>query len=545
MAAPLASGPTPRRHPRPRRWPAHAQRLFAAFAVVVVLGAPAGHAVAAPTCTPAALSGQTPAAAAPTASVVEEAYNCLLDNYGGASAASPDTLLDQAWAEASAAAGAPSAPAPSLPPDRAGAYRSFSAALGTLTSGADAATQARIDQAAIKGMTDSLSDDHTTYLPATVFRGELQSLAGRPQIGLGAHLAADPALQQVFFFSLAAGGPAAAAGVQPGDVLEAINGQRIADLLASEQAPPAALAEAISRKSWSAGTVVHLDLYRPRTDHHFSVDVTAAQAALPDLEGGMRSGAAYLHLWLFDGRSARQVQTLLKAEQAQGANAVILDLRDDPGGSLENARAIASMFTHHDPLAIIRGTLDQSDLDADASVPVVTLPVTVLIDSGSASAAEFLAAALQDAHAATIIGTPSAGAIASAELFQLADGSGLEITVAQLLRSTGAPIDGVGVQPDIVAPLTAAALSAGQDATLQAALSPAPADLATGTWVAVVNTAAQLWSGTDGKAISFGAVPLGSRFLIAAPAHGGRYFVFDPRTSNYAWIDDSAVRSTT
>jgi hypothetical protein len=280
------------------------------------------------------------------------------------------------------------------------------------------------------------------------------------------------------------------------------------------------------------------------------VVVPAEAVTLPDVEGGLLSDkTAYLHIWTFSLPSAAQARHLLLSELAQQAVRVIVDVRGNPGGSIENARIMASAFTHHDPLALLHGKSDDGALDSDHAVPLVNLPVIVLVDGGSASASELFAAALQDAHAAVIVGSRTAGDIGTAALYQLDDGSGLEITVAQLLRATGTPLDGIGVKPDIAAPLSAAALSAGHDSTLERALAlprnlaslPAAGPGLVGHWVESFVPNAPIWSGPDGRAVAFGTRPQWSFFLVVAPQQGPRLFVFDPSTQNYAWIDAADV----
>ena len=541
MAGPLVSR---------RRRPA-AVVLAALLALLALLGRPvAASAAPAGACQPGQIGGPAPATSATTLDVVAEAYNCLLDDYGGAAAESPALLLRGAFSAAAAAAGAPGVRLAPLPGERAAAWAAFATALSPLLAAAPGeGARTLIDQAAIRGMAASLGDDHTGYLTPATYARELRQLGGQSTVSLGLRFEGDPARQQVFVVEVVAGGPADGLDVQAGDVLEAINGRTVASIFSATQAPAGELATLLSRGSGlSAGQAVRLDLYRPRTDTRRRVTLVAAPLALPDVEGGMLpDGVGYVHVWTFSTSSAAQVTGLLGSEVGAGARRIVLDLRDDPGGSLGDARAIASLFTHRAPLGLVQSKGQSYAVNPLPDVRLLNLPADVIIDGGSAYASEFVAAALQDAGAATVVGSRSAGAIGAAGFYGLDDGSGLEITIAQTLRSTGAPLDGVGVQPDLAGPPSAAALSNGHDLALEAALSGhATGELVTtfpvGTWVVTVVPGAELWSGPDNRAIAFGAQPLGSRYLVVAPPQGGRLFVYDPRTNNYAWIDASAVR---
>jgi len=240
--------------------------------------------------------------------------------------------------------------------------------------------------------------------------------------------------------------------------------------------------------------------------------------------GSYPDGIAYAHIWMFSDRSARLARTMLSDAVAHGATRIILDLRDNPGGSVDNAAQVASLFTQHLPLAMLRSKTDRGTIDPDPAITPLKVPTTILIDGGSASASEFLAAALQDAHAATVVGQRSAGSIGAAEHFGLDDGSGLEITVSQVLRATGAPLDNAGVLPDVSVRPSDATFSNGHDLALDVA-SGATVSVAVGQWVETISDGVVFWSGSDAPAVAFGPQPQGSRFEIAASPIGTRVLI--------------------
>jgi carboxyl-terminal processing protease len=146
------------------------------------------------------------------------------------------------------------------------------------------------------------------------------------------------------------------------------------------------------------------------------------------------------------------VQRALETRDGRPAGGVILDLRDNPGGLLDEAVSVASAFLDGGPVVTYeRRGRQQETLDAFAGGDLAT-PLVVLVNPSTASAAEVVAAALQDRNRAVVVGTRTYGKGSVQEPSTLSDGSALELTVGRYLTPAGRSLDGVGVEPDVVVP---------------------------------------------------------------------------------------------
>ncbi len=390
----------------------------------------------------------------------------------------PHTLLLAGWAalgsDASRRGAAPPAALPDLPDDPDAALATFSDAYATYVASLPdsfPATSAAID---VEGaMADSVHEQHTHYLPPSVMKGFLSVVGGGQQsVGLGVQLGNDP---PGLVNAVAPGGPAASAGIQPGDVIVAADGK---DLSASDTpGVAAALAGA-------AGSSVTLTIQRADGDQ--TVVVTRGPYYFPPLQSSLLpGGVGYLRLSDFvisgttlpDGTELlADLDQQLDALDAEGAQSWILDLRNNGGGSVQTADEVLGRFLP-DTVRSVRESDERGHLTyeiASGRTHARQLPMAVLINGGSASASEITAAALRDAHRAVLVGQRTAGAVASSELLPLPGGAGLQVAVAAASApDTTTPLDGVGVTPDVTVAQsrTVEDYRSGHDPQIDAAIS--------------------------------------------------------------------------
>ncbi|GAC1610568.1 MAG: S41 family peptidase [Mycobacteriales bacterium] len=264
--------------------------------------------------------------------------------------------------------------------------------------------------------------------------------------GIGVWLRTDRT-GQVVVARVGDGSPAGQLGVQPGDQVRAVDGRATSSLAASIVA--AALrgpaGSQVQVRTCRAGTLRSLVLRRVPLD---PVRVTVA------IEDGGRIGHITVPSFVRgSGRDVRAALARLRAERARG---VVLDLRGNPGGLLDEAVETASAFLDGGRVVdYTRRGLATVHLDAvgsgDAAIPLV-----VLVDGGTASAAEVVAGALQDRGRAVLVGSRTFGKGTVQEPLVLSDGSALELTVAHYATPAGRSVDGVGLAPDIdIAPASA------------------------------------------------------------------------------------------
>lgn len=313
-------------------------------------------------------------------------------------------------------------------------------------------------QGAIAGMVSSLGDPYTEYFaPAdnTQFQQDITGDFG----GIGAELDTN-ANGVIIVVDALAGTPAAKAGLQSNDEILGINGSSTQSMSTND---------AVNIIRGKAGTVVDLTILRAGWTKPQDFKITRAVINVPNVEFKMNGKIAVITLNEFTQDSDYEFYQALV--QAVGANAqgIVLDLRNDPGGYLEVAVDIAGYFIKPGTLVVkeVGRTVPEQDYTAQGDGSLDTMPMAVLVNSGSASAAEILAGALHDDRNIPLVGTQSFGKGTVQQLEQLADGSSIKITVAHWVLPSGNIIDHIGLTPDYVVsstPATAAGVASGTTA---------------------------------------------------------------------------------
>lgn len=292
---------------------------------------------------------------------------------------------------------------------------------------------------AIEGLIDSLGDPCTEYLSPSELDDFNGSLDGN-YVGVGMLLQAGEKYPEVI--ETIAGAPAPDAGVKPGDRVIRVDGIDVAD---------EPLAMIVQRIRGLEGTRVSLTLRREgRTD--FDLELERAGIDIPTVDGEFLTGnIGYIRISSFGNQTAGEFKKTLAGLVDRGARKIILDLRDNPGGLLQTAVQICGSF-------IDSGRVVVSIVDHDGErqeyrtedVPTCKgIPVAVLVNHNSASAAEILAGALQDYGAALLIGEPTYGKGTVQVMVPLESGGALKVTTARYHTPQDRVIDGTGLEPDL------------------------------------------------------------------------------------------------
>lgn len=311
------------------------------------------------------------------------------------------------------------------------------------------------DEAALEGMIGAL-DPNSTYLDVEALRLLEEEQAGEVE-GIGALVAsedltaADPETTpcavvsescRLVVVSTFDDSPAERAGLLPGDVFVAVNGESIDGWNVDE---------VTARVRGQAGTKVSLTV--ERDGETVELDITRAALTIPVVESDLIEDIGYLRLNLFTDTADRQVHDALFSLLDSGIDQLVLDLRDNPGGALDATVSIASEFLDD-------GVVVRTESPDDVMTYVVEgggiatngdLEVAILVNRGSASAAEVLSAALQEAHRAVVIGENTFGKNTVQQRFGLSNGGALKLTVARWVTASGTDFGEGGVIPDIVA----------------------------------------------------------------------------------------------
>ncbi|MEM9774222.1 MAG: S41 family peptidase [Chloroflexota bacterium] len=294
---------------------------------------------------------------------------------------------------------------------------------------------------AIDGMLATLDDPNTAYLPPVEQSALEDSISGELQ-GIGAEVeSVEGAVTIVSPFD---GSPAADAGLLPGDIIREADGTVLDDM---------DIGEAAGLVRGPAGTDVNLVI--ERDGERFDLIITRGVIDIPSVVGemlaGEAEGIAYIRINRFGERTSEELDALLEGTISQDPEGIILDLRRNPGGSLTAVVDIADEFLAESTILIEDfGGDNLTTFEATNAGLLETEEIIVLIDGGSASASEVLAAAIQDNDRGVVLGTSSFGKGTVQNWFSLSDGSGVRITTARWLTPDSEWVHLEGVQPDIV-----------------------------------------------------------------------------------------------
>ena len=297
---------------------------------------------------------------------------------------------------------------------------------------------------AVKGMLETL-DPHSAFMPPETFR-EMQVETQGSFGGLGIEITVkDRALTVV---SPIEGTPADRAGIQPGDRIIKIEGQPTKDLT---------LMDAVRKLRGPKGSKVTITILREGSLEPLDVTLVREVIEVKSVRSkDLGDGIYYVRLSSFQEKTTKDMERALEQAQKAGSTALILDLRNDPGGLLNQAVAVSDMFLDKGQLIVYtQGRVKNQDLrfTAEHSNGFPRWPMVVLVNGGSASASEIVAGALQDWKRAVILGTKTFGKGSVQTVIPLSDGSGLRLTTAKYFTPRGRSIHGIGIMPDILVEL--------------------------------------------------------------------------------------------
>lgn len=295
---------------------------------------------------------------------------------------------------------------------------------------------------AIRGMVSALGDPYTQYIAPQYARILEEDMSGKFQ-GIGATLRQIPGggVQIVRTFD---NSPARKAGVEAGDLIEAVNGDKITGLNTSEVA-------AIIRGP--KGTDVTLTLRRADQPKPFDITITRAEIVIPLVTSEMLADGkvAYISLFDFSANASTQLKTTLSDLLAQNPQGLILDLRDNPGGFLNQAVQVGDIFLKDGVFVIEKDSNGNVRRDRTSNSGIAQdIPLVVLVNGASASASEIVAGAIQDLKRGTVIGETTFGKGSVQSPQSLSNGGQLRITIQKWYTPNDRSIDGKGVTPDYV-----------------------------------------------------------------------------------------------
>jgi len=315
-------------------------------------------------------------------------------------------------------------------------------------------------EGAINGMLATLGDPHTRYLPPADEESAREEMSGEFE-GIGAFV--EEVDGNITVVAPIEGSPAEAAGLKPGDILREADGVALTGM---------AVEEAAALVRGPRGTAVLLLI--ERDGEQFEKEITRDRITIPSVRGEMlENNIAYVRLSRFGTNSAEEIKAVLEELDANNAAGLILDLRSNPGGSLNTAVDIADQFLDEGTILVERfGNGEETSYDSKEEGLAQTVPMVVLIDEGSASASEVLAGAIRDRNRGVLIGQTSFGKGTVQTWLGLSNGGGVRITIARWLTPNKNWVHGEGLEPDYFIPLPESTEDGAEfeDTQLQAAI---------------------------------------------------------------------------
>ena len=240
------------------------------------------------------------------------------------------------------------------------------------------------------------------------------------------------------------GSPAAEAGIEPGDVIVSVEGKSIAGQ-SSELST--------AKIKGPEGTEVKLGVLRPSTGRKRNLTIERKEISTPVVESSLRDNElGYIHLLGFSRGASEPLRSAAEKLEKRGAKGFVLDLRGNPGGLLNEAVLTSGVFLPDDEKVVSTSSRTEGDkVYRTSGDPVPRRPMVVLIDRGTASAAEILASALADNGLATVVGTRSFGKGLFQDVLELSNGGRLDLSVGKFFTADGISLAPKGIPPDVFA----------------------------------------------------------------------------------------------
>lgn len=322
-----------------------------------------------------------------------------------------------------------------------------------------------LEKAAVEGMLQALGDKWSSYFSPNDY-ASFEAVMDGEYTGVGLWVHRDSS-GQVTVLSVQTGTPSDAAGMRSGDVITAVGGAS----MVGKTVP-----DVVNALRGANGTTVSVTYIRAGVTHH--VSLKRVSVSTEDVTAKVTGAVMIIKVRAFSKGVGAKVAGYDATARARHLSGIVLDLRGNPGGLLDEGVRTASVFLDGGLVTTFeRRGAQPLQLEANKGGDTRT-PLAVLVDGGTASAAEVVTGALQDRNRAVVVGSQTFGKGSVQEPKQLADGSAIEFTVGSYLTPSGRSLDGVGVHPDV--PVSSGATSSAAEAQAVEVLSGLIADAGTG-----------------------------------------------------------------
>jgi len=318
---------------------------------------------------------------------------------------------------------------------------------------------------AISGMVASLGDPYTEFLKPSDNDALASDLSGKFE-GIGAELTM--LNNQVTVIAPLSASPAEKAGIKPKDIILQVDGNSVTNM---------SLDEVISKIRGRAGTEVKLQIIHAGSDGPVELTITRQNIKIDSVTYQVitvsNKKVAVLKISQFGDDTVSLANKYANQMKIDGVNGIILDLRNNPGGYLDSSVSVASLFLNKDKIVV--SEVDKNNLKteykADGNSLLLDYPMTVLVNGGSASAAEILTGAIKDNARGEIIGEKTFGKGCVQQGEPLSGGAALKVTIANWLTPNGSQINKIGITPDNIVVLSDADSASNRDPQMDKAKS--------------------------------------------------------------------------
>ena len=300
-----------------------------------------------------------------------------------------------------------------------------------------------LKEGAIKGYIEGLGDPYTEYISKEDMEEYMEDTKGN-FVGIGIYMVQDTEEDKIMVLSPIKGSPAEKAGIKSGDYIIEVDGE---ECKAEDMT-------AISNKiKGEEGTTVKLKIQRDNETLDF--EIKRENVTINPVEGEvLENNIGYIEFSSFDENTAENFKTKFEELQKQGIKSLIIDLRNNGGGIVDEALEIAGYIADKDSVLLYEVNKDnEEEVKKSENEPIINMPIVILTNENTASSSEILAGALKDLGKAQIVGTKTYGKGVIQQILSLPDGSGIKITSEKYLTPNKTEINKVGITPDEVVEL--------------------------------------------------------------------------------------------
>ena len=298
--------------------------------------------------------------------------------------------------------------------------------------------EGKLKEGAIKGYIAGLGDEYTEYISKEDMEDYMAETTGN-FVGIGVYMVQNTEVNKIMVLAPIKGGPAEKAGMQPGDYIISVDGVGYS----GEQ-----MTEASNKIKGEEGTTVKIEVLRDSETLTF--ELKRENVKVNPVEGEiLENNIGYIAFSSFDEGTSEEFKTKYEELQAKGIKSLIIDLRNNGGGIVDEALEIANFIL--DKNSVILYEVDKNNNETEEKTtddPIINIPIVLLTNENTASSSEILAGALKDYKKATIVGEKTYGKGVIQRLLTLPDGSGLKITSEKYLTPNRTEINKIGIEPD-------------------------------------------------------------------------------------------------